>query len=102
MDLKYFKEQICEELCGAKMYIRNAIELKSMSSGWSKKMAQMSEQELNHASELYSMAMEYIDRISDSYEKIPEYITKHKDEIVDMYIEESTKIKIMHEMYKEQ
>ena len=103
MDLKYFYDEICDELCGAKKYIVLAIELKAMTASWSKQLAEMSAQELDHASRLYNMAMEYYNRIIDPYStKIPEYIEGCKDDIVKIYTEKTAKVQLMHKMYKEQ
>lgn len=103
MDLEYFYDQIKDELCGAKQYIKYAIELKAMSPSWSKTLVQMSAMELEHASNLYNMAMEYIDRMSAGYStKIPKYISDMKDKITDCYTDKSAEVKMLHAMYKEQ
>lgn len=103
MDLQYFYDEICEELCGAKKYIVFAIELKAMTASWSKQLAEMSAEELKHATNLYNMAMEYYERASDPYStKVPEYLTDMKDKIVEMYTEKMTSVQILHKMYKEQ
>ena len=103
MDLEYFYCKIKDELCGAKEYIKYAIELKSMASSWSKVLMQMSEAELSHATNLYNMAMDYIDRMSQGYsKKVPEYVTDFKEKITDCYTKHSTEVKMMHMMYKEQ
>lgn len=103
MDLEYFYDQIKDELCGAKQYIKYAIELKAMAPSWSKTLVQMSAAELEHASNLYNMAMEYVDRIGSVFPtKIPKHITSMKEKITDCYTEKSTEVKLMHTMYKEQ
>ena len=43
---------------------------------------------------------EYYKKISDSYtDHIPSYLKEIKDEIDEMYMEYSTKVKYLHEMY---
>ena len=60
MDLKYFKEQIHEELDGAKHYIDKAIEAKINHPTWSAKFAQMADMEAEHAANLMKMLECYI------------------------------------------
>ena len=103
MDLQYFYDEICDELCGAKKYIVFAIELKAMTSSWSKQLAEMSAEELDHASKLYNMAIEYYSKAVEPYStKTPEYLDDMKDKIVKMYTEKMAKVQLMHKMYKEQ
>ena len=52
MDSEYFKEQILDELEGAKDYIKKSIEIKAMNEQWSEKYAEMSVQETGHAKNL--------------------------------------------------
>ena len=102
MDLEYFYDQIKDELCGAKQYIKFAIELKSMTSSWSKTLMQMSEAELSHASNLYNMAMNYVDRISEGFSKqVPSYVTEMRDKITECYTNKSAEVRMLHLMYKE-
>lgn len=99
MDLQYFKEQIEDELKGAKCYAKNAIEVKAMNPDWGKKFLEMSDAELTHAASLYKMFREYYARISEAYEEVPSYMAKINKEVVDVYTEMTAKIKYMHEMY---
>lgn len=99
MDLKYFKCHIEEELDGAKDYVKRAIEIKPMSSSWGKLFLEMSANELEHAKNLYTMFEEYYKKISETYDKVPDYIEDGKNCIVDMYTECTAKIKYMHSMY---
>lgn len=100
MNIEYFKDQIKDELDGARCYIKNAIEIKAMNQSWAKTFMEMSAAELTHATNLYKMFEEYYGIISKSYEKgVPDYIEKTRNEIVDMYTECGAKIKYMHEMF---
>lgn len=99
MDVKYFKEQIADELYGARCYIKKAIELKPMAPAWSKMLVEMSTAELKHAEYLYKMFTEYYQKISAAYSEVPKYIDDAKAEIVDMYTEDTVAIKAMHTMY---
>ena len=99
MNLEYFKEQIKEELEGAKDYIIKAMELKPMNPSWSKQFADMSSQELNHAKYLYDLFNDYYKTLSGSYTTMPEYIDDIRDEINEIYTDCFPKVKIMQEMY---
>lgn len=99
MDLEYFKDQICEELHGAKCYIKNAIEIKAMAPNWSPLLVEMSAAELKHAANLYTMAQEYYTKVTAQYNEVPHYLKEMWDCIVDNYTEKTAKVKYMHEMY---
>ena len=101
MDEKYFKEQISEELDGAKCYIKKAIDLKPMAPSWSKMLAEMSSAELKHAEYLRQMFNEYYQKITQAYKIIPLYIHEGYKHTMDMYDEEVPKIKAMHEMFNQ-
>ena len=60
MDIKYFKEQIHEELEGAKQYIEKAIEAKIDRPAWSRTFALMADAEAEHAGNLMKMMECYI------------------------------------------
>lgn len=98
MDAKYFKNQICDELNGAKCYIKKAIELKPMAPAWSKMLVEMSAAELKHAEYLYKMFGEYYQQMATTYKTVPQYIQDIREEIVDVYTDMSAKIKLMHGM----
>jgi hypothetical protein len=102
MNLEYFKNQICEELHGAKDYIVNAIEIRAMDPTWSNTLVNMSAAELTHADNLYKMFEQYYATIAKPYGpgKVPDYMEDMKDEITQTYMEESAQIKYMHETYK--
>ena len=55
MDLKYFKEQIHEELEGARTYIDKAIEAKVSNPEWVSKFVCMADAEADHAGKLMGM-----------------------------------------------
>ena len=99
MDLVYLKDHITEELNDSKDYIKRAIEIRPMNANWGKILFDMSAQELTHASYFYNMFNEYCVILSKNYVEMPDYISKIRDEVVDMYTECSVKIKAMHEMY---
>lgn len=99
MDLKYFQCHITDELKGSRNYAKRAIEIKPMSPSWGKLFLEMSANELEHAKNLYTMFEEYYKKISDTYDKVPDYLKAGREEIVDMYTECSAKIKYMHSMY---
>lgn len=99
MDLEYFKEQIEDELHGAKCYAKNAIEIKAMSPNWANKFLEMSATELNHATNLYNMAQEYHKKISESFNEVPKYIDDTWKYIADIYADKSAKVKYIHDMY---
>ena len=99
MDAEYFKEHICEELEGAKTYIKNAIEIKAMSPSWAKMFVEMSAAELSHATNLFKMFQEYYKKISETYKEIPKYLEELNDSITEDYTEKFAQVKWMHDMY---
>ena len=99
MNIEYFKEQLEDELCGAKDYIKRAIETKATNLTWAKQFAEMSSAELNHATVIYNIFNDYYKTVTSSYTEIPKYLSENKDEITEMYTDCVPKIKIMHEMF---
>ena len=97
--LEYFRDKLKDELCGAKDYVKMALESKTTHPAWAKMYLDMSAAELNHATNLYKMSDEYYREVISSYKEVPEYIKNVWDEIVSMYAEKSAKVKYMHEMY---
>lgn len=102
MDLCYLKDQICDELHGAKDYIKHAFEIRPMAPTWAKSLVAMSATELEHATMLYKMFEEYHAKLVETYgeDKMPEYLEELIEEIVDLYTEKSAKVKYLHDMYK--
>lgn len=101
MNLDYFKDQICDELMGAKCYIKKALEVRAMSPQWAKSFVEMSDAEMNHASTLFRMFEEYHDKLHDSYgEKMPKYLSDLSDEIMERYAELSATVKSLRSMYQ--
>lgn len=100
MDQVYLKEHLCEELDGAKEYIKRAIEIKAMDPAWAKMLYEMSLDELKHAGYIYKMAEDYFNKVTSVYKETPEYMDVCMDEIVDMYTEEYATVKKMQEIFK--
>lgn len=69
MTLNYFKEQIHDELKGARMYIEKAIEAKLHHPAWSYQFCKMADMEADHAGRLMGMLKECIQ--SKSYSDAP-------------------------------
>ena len=98
MDCEYFKDHIKEELDGAKAYAKAALELRAMNPSWAKMFLDMCAQELIHAKNFYEMFNEYYDRAIKPYSETPKYFREVKTEIVDLYTECYSKVKVMQEM----
>ena len=102
MDVKYFKSQIVDELVGALKYIRKAIEMRLSHPDWAKTFAEMSEAEVEHSSKLYDMFEDYCRKITEKNDgETPSYLMSVHTELMDEYADMMTKIKRLHEMYKE-
>lgn len=99
MDIEYFKNQVMEELEGAKQYAKYCIEIKPMNLNWSKMFFDMSNAELEHASNLFKMFEEYMVTLEKSFQEMPDYINKMRSEVVDFYTEESAKVRYILSMY---
>lgn len=99
MNQVYLKEHLCEELEGAKEYIRRAIEIKAMDPSWGKMFYDMSVQELSHADNFFKMFQDYYKKVTSVYKEPPDYMEECMDEIVKMYTEEHSAIKAMQDMY---
>lgn len=100
MNAEYLKDQICDELRGAKDYAKRAIEIKAMAPSWSSVLIKMSATEHDHAINLFKMFKEYYSKISDVFSvEVPEYLRKIDEEINEMYEKYSMKIKYLHEVY---
>lgn len=97
--LEYFKDKLNEELCGAKEYVKLALEFKATNPNWSKMLIDMSSAELNHATNLYKMAEESYTSTKSVYNETPKYIKEIWDCIATMYLEKTAKVKFMQETY---
>ena len=85
--VRYFKEQICDELDGAVCYLKKAIDWYKTKPEWSEKFYTMAEAEEHHATELYKMFMQLY---SESQETT--YMTKMFDLIMDCFSQQMRKI----------
>ena len=99
MNQIFIKEHLCDELNGAKEYIKRAIEIKAMDSSWGKMLYEMSVDELKHATYWYKMAEDYYSKVTSAYNEPPEYMEECMDEMTEMYTEEYATVKKMQELY---
>lgn len=100
MGLEYFKDQIEEELCGAKDYVKKAIEVRAMNLTWGKTLYEMSIEELEHATKLYKMFEEYYMKLSATYDNNPpEYLTNIRAEILECVTEKTAKVRYLQDMF---
>ena len=86
--VKYFKDQICDELKGAVCYLKKAIDYVKTRPEWAEKFYTMAEAEEKHATELYKMFMQM-------YSESPEtnsYMEQMRDMIMDCFSTEMRKI----------
>ena len=101
-DLMKLKDQIAEELDGAKNYIKYAIEKKGSAPNWAKSFVDMSAAELGHASTLFKMfeecyhSMAKLDEKSQPYK---EFLNLVYYQTTDDYMTRSAEIRYMHDMY---
>ena len=96
------RDQISEELDGARNYIQYAIEKKTSSPAWAKSFVEMSVAELGHAANLFKMFEEcYQSMIKLDEKSIPykEFLNLIHYQTSDDYMRYSAEIKYMHEMY---
>lgn len=97
--LEYFKELLCDELHGAKEYIKLALEFKATYPSWGNTFVDMSAMELEHATNIYKMAESSYKETIAAYNEPPKYLKDLWDCMVEMYTEKSAKVRYMHEMY---
>lgn len=95
MNLTYFKSQICEELRGARDYVKLAVATQKTDPAWSKNFADMSSMELGHVNTLFKMAEEYYSKLDEAEQKKCAGLYRC---IVNIVLEDTAKVKIMHEM----
>lgn len=100
MDFDYFYSQICEELSGAKEYVKHALEVKPMNPRWGDLFLSMSATELEHAKSLKEMLDEYYaEQLKRNDEAMGKRITRYYEKIMDKYVNCVNEVKRMHEMY---
>lgn len=86
--VKYFKEQICDELKGACDYLKKAIVWQKTRSEWAKTFYEMAEAEEKHATNLYKMFMQ----LYSENQGVDSYMTQIRDMIMDCFSTEMRKI----------
>lgn len=100
MDLEYLRDRIHEELNDACAYAKMGIELKAMSTDWSKSFMNMSAEELKHANEIYRLYGDYLNRLNGSYENKPKYVEEIDKDVREFYPEMVLKVKALHDIYR--
>lgn len=98
MTLQYFKSQICEELKGARDYMKMAVQKEATNPGWAAKFYDMSVMELSHASTLFKMAEEYYASLDEKEQKSHLAIYNC---IVNVYTEDTAKVKYMQQLFNQ-
>lgn len=99
MNLTYLKDHLIEELEGSKDYITRAIEIKAMDARWAKLLYDMSIEELKHASNFYSMAQDYYNKVTSVYKESPDYMDECMSSITECYTKWYTDVKHLQELY---
>lgn len=97
--LEYFRDQIMDELHGAKNYIKLAMQSKGSHPSWAKMFVEMSSAELEHATNLFKMFNEETNALSKAYNTMPEELTDIIDEVTSHYAKCYSEVKYMHEAY---
>ena len=97
--LEYFRDQIMDELHGAKNYIKLAMQSKGTHPAWAKMFVEMSSAELGHAANLYKMFNEETDALKRAYTVIPEELSDIIEYVTDEYTKCYAQVKYMHEAY---
>lgn len=98
--LEYFKDQIKDELMGARNYIKLAMETKVSHPEWSKLFSEMSLMELDHAHNLYKMFTDETGPLMESYQDVPEYISEIVKDVISYYSKHYAEVMYMHDAYK--
>lgn len=102
MDFKWFLDELKDEVEGAAMYAKRAIEIKAMSEKMSKTLYEMSLQEADHAKKIFDMGMEYYSKIAEAWNNnVPEFIEETKKHLVDCYTDKIVEIKMLQTAYKD-
>lgn len=97
--LEYFKEQIKDEIVGAKKYIQLAMKTKASKPDWSNTFAEMSLAELDHASNLYKMFTDESGPLMESFTETPEYINEIVNDVIAYYSKHYAEVMYMHQAY---
>lgn len=97
--VKYFHDQIKEELEGAIEYAKQAFVMKAMDPNWSKSFIEMASQELNHAGKLYGMFEQFYQISSKSINEMPEYIDEARENIIECYTAKHSMVKNLIDLY---
>lgn len=97
--LEYFRDQIMDELDGAKNYIRLAMQSKGSHPAWAKMFVEMSSAELGHATNLYKMFNEEVDGLNKAYTVMPDEIATIVSDVTKHYAKCYAEVKYMHEAY---
>ena len=95
MNIKYFKDQICDELDGACDYLKKSIDCSKLHPDWSKSFHSMAEMEEGHATTLYKMFMEMY---AESEGK-DSYVTQMRDAIMECFSTRMRKIEDLKATY---
>lgn len=98
MDIYYLKDHMCEELDGAKEYLKQASNLKGVNNDWSKNFYDMGKMELEHAAMLYKMLDQHY-RELDSKPELSGYMQPFKDEIDEKYMEKAGAARALMDVY---
>lgn len=95
MNIKYFKDQICDELDGACDYLKKSIDYIANRPKWSDCFYHMADMEQGHATSLYKMFMELYaeDGGKDGY------MTQMRDAIMDCFSTKMRKIEDLKATY---
>lgn len=97
--LEYFKDQIKDEIVGAKKYIQLAMKTKVSNPDWSSTFAEMSLAELGHASNLYKMFTDESGPLMESFTEVPDYINDIVSEVIGYYSKHYAEVMYMHQAY---
>ena len=99
MTLEYFRDKICDELCGAEEYVRLGMEIRAMDASFSKQLVDMSSAELEHATKLYKMFEQFYQQVTRAYDIIPEHMVEIQKEVSKRYSNGYVLVKALHDAY---
>lgn len=98
MDIVNYIDTIRDELEGADSYIRKAIVCKSEHPTWASMYAKMSEAELVHAVDNVKI---FEDDFKSQDADVQDVLSGVHDSVISMYAEQSSRIKMMHQIYSD-